>query len=194
MKICTFDGCDKKQHARGLCSSHRRQANAGRTLTPLLDMGNGKTLDDRFESRIERTDACWHWKGATSADGYGAIKDGDSSIRAHRFAYEKYVGKISPGRVIDHRCHNRLCVNPDHLRQVTDKQNGENRSGANKNSSTGMRGVFFDTKKGKYYGKVMHDRKGHWVGYFETPEEAERSVIKLRRELFTHSDMDRAIA
>ena len=31
---------------------------------------------------------------------------------------------------MDHRCHNKLCVNPWHLRSATDKQQEENRRGA----------------------------------------------------------------
>ncbi|XWX91267.1 HNH endonuclease [Salmonella enterica] len=29
--------------------------------------------------------------------------------------------------LVDHKCHNTLCVNPSHLRLVTPKQNSENR-------------------------------------------------------------------
>lgn len=123
MKICTFEGCDKKHHARGLCSSHRRQSDAGKPLTRLRDMGNGKSFQDRFWAKIQRTETCWDWTGAINSRGYGVIKKNDNILLAHRYSYQEHKGKIPTGISIDHVCHNKRCVNPSHLRLATDKQN-----------------------------------------------------------------------
>jgi hypothetical protein len=45
----------------------------------------------------------------------------------HRAAYTAVNGQIAPGLVIDHKCHTRSCVNPDHLRAVTQLQNNQRR-------------------------------------------------------------------
>lgn len=37
--------------------------------------------------------------------------------------YELFKGKIGDGLVLDHLCRNRVCVNPDHLEQVTIGEN-----------------------------------------------------------------------
>jgi hypothetical protein len=79
---------------------------------------------DRFFANVEKTDSCWIWKGAIrNEDGYGAIKVDGKTISVHRYSYEKHKGEIPKGMLVSHRCHNKLCVNPDHLITVTPKEN-----------------------------------------------------------------------
>ena len=64
---------------------------------------------------------CWLWTGFSDKDGYGKfwINERKMSVAAHRVSYELYASKIPDGHVIDHMCRVRSCVNPDHLRVVT---------------------------------------------------------------------------
>ena len=68
-------------------------------------------------------DECWLWPGATYSNGYGHIGGASGSHLAHRVAYESRVGVVPPDRVLDHRCGNRACCNPQHLRVVTQAAN-----------------------------------------------------------------------
>lgn len=71
----------------------------------------------------EPNSGCWLWLKSTGSHGYGQgyMSDvfGDTVVVAHRMSYLGFVGRIPKQRVIDHKCRNRVCVNPDHLECVT---------------------------------------------------------------------------
>jgi hypothetical protein len=70
---------------------------------------------------------CHTWQGATNGKGYGVILgEGERRMRyVHRLAYELAYGAIPDELVIDHKCRNRRCCNPDHLEPVTQAVNLE---------------------------------------------------------------------
>lgn len=82
----------------------------------------------RFLSRIYtnpkmETKHCWIWKGNFGSNGYGQISLNDKTISAHRVSYLIFKGDLIDGLVIDHICRNIKCVNPFHLRQITNSEN-----------------------------------------------------------------------
>jgi hypothetical protein len=70
-----------------------------------------------------RSLGCWLWEGSLNGYGYGRLVVGDERVRAHRFAWETFVGPIPEGMTIDHLCLNKRCVNPAHLEVVTSAEN-----------------------------------------------------------------------
>lgn len=93
----------------------------------------GRTEDQRFMDLVEIDAAtgCWIWTGPMGGQRkYGQFKVGSMTdgtrrdVRAHRWAYERWVGPIPEGKELDHFvCNRPACVNPKHLRPVTRWEN-----------------------------------------------------------------------
>jgi hypothetical protein len=80
-------------------------------------------VQERFLSKIERSDDCWLWTGSLHSKGYGKMSVAGRDWLAHRLAYELFVGPIPPKLQLDHLCRVRRCVNPAHLEAVTTREN-----------------------------------------------------------------------
>lgn len=155
-----------------------------------------KAAEERFWVKVDKTETCWLWTAATSRNGYGDFWDGTKHpsgtnriVRAHRYAYELLVGPIPADREIDHICHQRNCVNPDHLRLATRKQQLENTAAIR--GISGVRGVTRDKGGHAWRVRVMHNGVSHYGGTFADLGEAEAVAIRMRNDLFTHNDLDR---
>ena len=119
--------------------------------------------------------------GWIESKGYVEICIAQKRLKAHRWAWFYVYGEL-PNQ-IDHingtKDDNRLC----NLRVVTTKQNLENR-GAPKNNTSGFKGV---TKRGnKFIAQIMHNQKQHYLGVFDTAEQASSVYKQKANELFTH--------
>jgi hypothetical protein len=71
----------------------------------------------------EPNSGCWLWVASIKEDGYAQICINGRTRIAHRWAYEQMVGPVPPGLQLDHKCHVRCCVNPDHLTPATPQEN-----------------------------------------------------------------------
>ena len=139
--------------------------------------------------------ACWKWTAKVSGDcqgQYGKFWDGTylpsghtREVQAHRYAYELIVGPIPDGLQLDHICHNRQCVNPNHLEPVTQFVNAQRCKGAYAtNQSSGIRGVTWHKKCRKWQVSVQHAGVKHHGGLFTDLQEAELAAKQLRQDVF----------
>ena len=147
----------------------------------------------RFWAKVDKSGECWLWTGSTTR-GYGTFRAGpiNGITYAHRFSLA-LTGVNVTGLQVDHMCHVRACVRPEHLRVATNKQNHENLAGAYANSRTGVRGVWWDERANQWHATVQHDGIQHRKR-FKIFEEAEAWAVAKRLELFTHNDADRISA
>lgn len=216
-RTCTTDGCDRTVKARGLCNRHYKEANPRKCTIqgcderhegrgycnrhllkyrkygdPLAgyEIDQAATPEARFWAKVnKRGEAeCWEWTGSTN-NGYGHLGIDGKMYKAHRYAWMLTNGGIPAGMHLDHRCFNTRCVNPDHLRVVTPKQNSEHHRGPNKgNRGSGVRGVY--RAGSKWVASFRHNNENQYLGTFSTVEEAEAAVVAARKEVFTHDDAD----
>lgn len=92
----------------------------------------GVRADTPFIERLEACSipvtesGCWIWLGSLRK-GYGIYQEwnlGNPKTKtAHRDSYEYFCGPVPKGKVLDHLCRIRCCVNPDHLEPVTVHEN-----------------------------------------------------------------------
>lgn len=96
---------------------------------------------------------CWEWSGPVNNQGYGVLflnvnkNNGRRCVAsAHRYSYERFVGKATSGMCIMHRCDNRKCTNPAHLVEGTWAENNADRSRKGRSGSR----TYTDEQKAEY--------------------------------------------
>ena len=172
--LCEYAG---KHYSAGYCNAHyirlRRRGDVG-------DPGARwfKDPEEAFVSRVAWDGEHLRWIGAVSEpDGYGRIRVNGTLMLAHRYSYERVHGPIPEGLFMDHRCWERDCVLPEHLRTATPQQNAQNLAGARKGRSL-PRGVV--RKRNGYQALVGINGRTINAGTFPTIERAEIAVKNCR--------------
>jgi hypothetical protein len=135
-RTCSITDCQRRHEARGWCATH--YARWKRNGDPLyvdalyaLRFGDDET---RFLAKVDvRANGCWQWTAncqkRKGLPAYGSFKSGGANHFAHRWAYEHWVGPIPAGQHLDHYrfpqdgCIGAACVNPEHLRPTTAREN-----------------------------------------------------------------------
>ena len=85
-----------------------------------------RTIEQCKEGFLRKTEIkgdCFMWKGNKSETGYGRFYFENKVQKAHRVSFKLFKGDIPLGKLILHKCNNRLCVNPRHLYAGNHKDN-----------------------------------------------------------------------
>lgn len=117
--------------------------------------------------------------GSIDAYGYIAIKIDGRSYKAHRLAW-LYVHGAWPALHLDHIDEDKANNKITNLREATHQQNRCNR-GAQKNNTSGYKGVWWHKGHGKWCSRVQVSRRTVWSGSFSCPKEAHRAYTEAAR-------------
>jgi len=128
--------------------------------------------------------------GTLHQTGYIRIKLQGKVYPAHRLAWFYTYGSF-PENFIDHingiRTDNRL----SNLRKATQKENQYN-APLRVDNTSGIKGVSFSKKKGKWQANINFDGTPYHLGYFESIEEAKEKIettrIRLHKEFTNHGE------
>ena len=142
---------------------------------------------------LERVRHCrWYAKWDAKSRAYYVwtgvgFTDVDGRRKTVTAPLHRVVMKLLSPLKVDHRNHNTLDNRRANLRLVTHAENMQNRKGARKQSSSGVRGVSWYPRTGKWkVGLKVHGRQIH-LGYYDSLAEAEAAAIVGRQAHMTHS-------
>lgn len=164
-RVCFIDGCDGGSAARGMCHSHYerwRRSGGVRIGGPLFRRGD---VLGRFWAKVDKDGPlpgdetlaaglgpCWIWTASQHGKGYGSTTYQGRLLSAHRASFVIHGGVLIDGMDIDHLCRVRLCVNPEHLEQVTHAEN----------IKRGDTGITWRSKTHCLRGHPFDDENTHW--------------------------------
>lgn len=83
---------------------------------------------------VDAATGCWISRYSRASHGYAQIgwqskAEGRNVVLAHRAAWVHVNGQVPMGVTLDHICKNRPCVNPDHLRMISNFENARRTDG-----------------------------------------------------------------
>lgn len=119
---------------------------------------------------------------ATNAQGYRCIMVDQTSYKANCLAWLYMTGEW-PETDVDHRDGDRLNDRWGNFRLATRSQNCANRK-KHSNNSSGFKGVHLKRASGKWAATICVNYKIHYLGSFETPEEAHESYVSAAQKYF----------
>lgn len=111
---------------------------------------------------------CGKPAGTIDKWGYVKVLDRDGKkVCAHRVIWEMLNGPIAEGALIDHIDRVRHNNRPSNLRLADDCSNGWNR-GKHRNNKSGIKGVSWNKRRGKWISVISHNRKTLTLGFFDS--------------------------
>lgn len=93
-----------------------------------------RVKDRAYKKIVRAVNGCWISTYSVASHGYAQIgwqskAEGHHIVLAHRASWEKVNGSVPVAMTLDHRCREKRCVNPKHLRLMENFENGRRTNG-----------------------------------------------------------------
>jgi len=128
------------------------------------------------------TGTFWKKVGHATGHGYQRISTPIGPISAHRLVWA-LVHKRWPTGDIDHINGNRSDNRLENLRDVSVPLNRQNLRGPYKNSKSELLGASWSKAMKRWTARIHYAGKHHFLGYFDSAEEAHAAYLKVKREV-----------
>jgi hypothetical protein len=143
-------------------------------------------IDTKDLEIIKSLGTSWHIN--ISGNNYKSVRT-DKQVNGKKVSITMANLIMSPptGMIVDHVNRNPLDNRKENLRVIPSWGNSQNISLLSNNKS-GIRGVSWHKKLGKWRAKAVINKKHHHLGYFENIEEAEKVVTAFRKQRMLYSE------
>jgi len=149
-------------------------------------------MESRERELFEYRDGKLYWKnptalrvkvgqeaGSLASDGYLRVKYDYKTRRLHRVIWAYHYGDIEKSTLIDHINRDPLDNRIENLRLCNRSQNRSNSGVSNK---LGIKGV--SVRGNKFYAQIFKQGTCHYLGTFDTVEEAHAAYLEAAEEAF----------
>lgn len=144
-------------------------------LNELFEYKKGKLYWKRENKNQVRRGQCAGWLDKK----YMRVMINDKAYLVHRLIYMMHHGFMPD--FIDHINGNGLDNRIENLRGVSKTENNRNRR-INTNNLSGVKGVHWDAPRKKWKAQLCFEGKQHYLGVFNTLEEASKVVQAARKK------------
>lgn len=138
-RTCSIEGCNAPPKTRRLCHAHYmrwwRTGDPGSAVVRVVAVpdehrdGWAHPIPGALVAQLDRSEGCWKWTGYPNPrNGYAYVAASHSGgpsqgrLTLHRTMWWLRYGAM-PADTLDHLCSVRICGNPDHLEDVTMREN-----------------------------------------------------------------------
>ena len=135
----------------------------------------------RYDDRAWNTKYAGREAGYLSVRGYRVVDIARATYKVHRVVY-KIVTREEPPAQIDHINGDYSDNRIENLRPATPSQNCANKP-VQRNSTTGVKGVSFDRRRGLFMARVQFMGQSYYAGLFKTLEAAKAARDSKARQL-----------
>lgn len=154
-------------------------------LRELVDFDPGTGV---FTQRIVYEGQRARWKAGrvsgsiSKQSGYLTLRVDGKNFQAHRLAW-LHVHGTWPTAEIDHRDGDRRNNCMSNLRDVSRRENAGNMQRVRADSATGVQGVSPYKKTGRFQAQVRHNGRCHYLGTYDTVEQARAVYVDAKAKL-----------